>query len=272
MPLESVLANDPHNLNEPFAFLYAAERFYAGFTTHAVIADAIKGGCAPNLGGQLLYAGELNEATRALVAAANIAGAATLCATADAAAQRMANRDGIVDFVVTSLDEALRILKNEIRKQETVAVCVGVAPDALEAEMLERGVRPDLSSAESSWSDTHVRSVEPVDAGSDETLLLWHVAETPARWMPRLDAMAMEMLEPEDECARRWLRLHPRYCGRIARGIHLLRCGPEVARNFIARVEVESLRAEIGVAVDVRMNYRGLADLYRFTPGTAASE
>ena len=260
--------NDPHNLPEPYAFLYATERFYAGLTTHAVKTDTTEDASARTLGGLLLYAGELKDSTRALVAAANVAGAATLCATGDAAVQRMANREGIVDFVVTSLDEALRILKNEIRKRETAAVCVGVAPNVLEAEMGERGVQPDLVSADLLWSDAHARRVEPVDAGGDEALLLWQVADTPARWMPRLDALAMETLGPDDESARRWLRLHSRYCGRIARGIHLLRCSTEAARKFVARVEIESLRAEIGIPVEVRVSYRGLAEAHRFTPGT----
>jgi hypothetical protein len=48
------------------------------------------------------------------------------------------------DFLVTSLDEALRILKNEIRKREAVAVCVAAAPRPWRCEMLERGVLPDL--------------------------------------------------------------------------------------------------------------------------------
>ena len=46
--------------------------------------------------------------------------------------------------MVTSLDEGLRILKNEIRKRETVAVCVALSPDTLQREMQERGVLPDL--------------------------------------------------------------------------------------------------------------------------------
>ena len=75
--------------------------------------------------------------------AGNVAGCATLAATAEPAAQKQAIRDGVVDFLVTSLDEALRILKNEIRKRATVAVCVG-APSTVEREMIERGVLPDL--------------------------------------------------------------------------------------------------------------------------------
>src|SRR3954447_15148632 len=74
----------------------------------------------PCLGGKLLYAGNLDENGRALVIAANIAEAASLCASADPVAQKNAMRDGVVDFVVTNLDEALRILKNEIRKRQGV--------------------------------------------------------------------------------------------------------------------------------------------------------
>ena len=58
--------------------------------------------------GSFFYAGELDEEGRALVVAANIAGAATLVATADRAAQKQAVRDGVTDFLVNSLDEALR--------------------------------------------------------------------------------------------------------------------------------------------------------------------
>ena len=60
----------------------------------------------PSLGGKLLYAGELDAEARALLVAANIAGAASLAASADAAARKQAMRDGVVDFLVTSLDEA----------------------------------------------------------------------------------------------------------------------------------------------------------------------
>ena len=123
-------------------FARKVERLYAGLMT-----SADPGGGEPRLGGRLLYAGALDAEGRALVVAGNIAGAATLAATANPAAQKQAIHDGVVDFLVTSLDEALRILKNESRKRETVAVCVGAEPDAVEREMLERGVEPDLLGA-----------------------------------------------------------------------------------------------------------------------------
>src|SRR5208337_4073242 len=121
------------DLNGTAAFDLAlqAECFYAALT------QASGSNAEPNLGGKLLYAGELDAQGRALLVAANIAGAASLAAVAEPVAQRQAIRDGVVDFLVNSLDEALRILKNEIRKRETVAVCVTLAPETVEREMLE---------------------------------------------------------------------------------------------------------------------------------------
>src|SRR6202021_1354622 len=114
------------------AFPILVDRFYASLIRHAPSAEA-------GLGGRLLYVGELNTHSRLLMAAANIAGAASLAATADPAAGKQATRDGIADFLVTDLDEAHRILKNQIRKREPVAVCVASSPESIEEEMLERG-------------------------------------------------------------------------------------------------------------------------------------
>ena len=58
-----------------FAFISQVERFYAG------LISAANPGPEPSLGGKLFYAGELDTAGRAMVVAANIAGAATLTAT-----------------------------------------------------------------------------------------------------------------------------------------------------------------------------------------------
>ena len=55
-----------------------------------------------SLGGDLLYAGELDEPGRELAGASNIAGAASLAASADAAPLRQAMRDGIIDFLRSS--------------------------------------------------------------------------------------------------------------------------------------------------------------------------
>ena len=64
----------------------------------------------------------------AAVIAASVAGAASLCVDADADGLRQGLRSGFIDFVVGNLDEALRILKNELRRG--LPVSVGLAVNA----------------------------------------------------------------------------------------------------------------------------------------------
>ena len=260
-------------------FILQVERFYAGLMRAAKpgLAGAPcpasetwdqRSDSEPNLGGKLLYAGELNAETRALIVAANIAGAASLAVSADGETRKQFMRDGVVDFLVTSLDEALRILKNEIRKRETVAVCVAVASVAVVAdfarEMQERGVIPDL--------------VRPgaADSLEGQTLLCWRVASSPAIWLPKLDAIALDCLEASLgapgldsetwDSARRWLRLAPRYLGRLAQGIRVLRCNESSAAIFLERMREEVERGEIGVRIELRRSREGQSEQYSFAP------
>jgi urocanate hydratase len=76
--------------------------------------------------------------------AASIAGAACLVVDSRAEVCRATLRAGACDFVVNSVDEALRILKNEIRKRRPVSVAVAMAETVALAELAERGVAPEL--------------------------------------------------------------------------------------------------------------------------------
>ena len=191
------------------------------------------------LGGKLLYAGEIDPQNSHLLYAANIAGAASLAASPDPAIQRQAIRDGVVDFLVTSLEEALRILKNEIRKHQAVSVAVSVAAETLTAQMLDRGVLPDLLNSGSSPADLQkfltqgarqIADLPPV-IGSFVT---WSVDSNFARWLPRLDACAEAILPPHDLVRRRWLRLAPRYLGRLAQRHHSIGLTVEERAHFEA--------------------------------------
>lgn len=226
-----------------FAFTLQVERLYAALLRTA----NHSGEQEPSLGGKLLYAGELAPHGRALLVAGNIAGAASLAATADVAAQKQSIREGVTDFLVNSLDEALRILKNEIRKRETVAVCTAAAPEAVEREMLERGVIPDLLPPAGLYVTACERSI-----------LSWRVAAAPAQWLPKLDAIALnclnELPNPDSATARRWLRVAPRYLGRMAQGLRLLHCEPDVAKRFVARAGEAVQRGEIAVEVEIALD------------------
>ncbi len=261
------MALDP-NLTAAFDLTLQVERFYAALMQFA----ATGSNAEPNLGGKLLYAGELDTEGRALVVAANIAGAASLAATVDQAAQKQAIRDGVADFLVTSLDEALRILKNEIRKRETVAVCVAVAPESVEREMLERGVQPDLlrpgaaGKEHAKFLSHGAQQIQLSDLDKNQTLLAWSVASAPAQWLPKLDAIALGCLIPEDAAARRWLRLAPRYLGRLAQNQRLLRCNNETAQRFLEQVREQVEQGEIGVPVEILLTLHGESTLHSFSP------
>ena len=215
---------DPHALPEAVYRLYAA------------LAVTLPLDAEHGLGGKLLYAGELGGEGRQLLFAANVAGAASLAASADPAVRRQAIRDGVIDFLVTSLEEALRILKNEIRKRQTVSVGVAMAPQQLVDQMLDRGVLPDLLPP-LSWSDSDrgvtAEQMEqfirqgalPIVAGEDRkagdgSYVTWSANHDFSRWLPRLDSLVEESLPSDDWVRQRWLRLAPRYLGRVAQREH----------------------------------------------------
>jgi hypothetical protein len=222
-----------------FAFIAQVESAYARLPRSAHPGSHLDSA----LGGKLLYAHELDAPGRAFVVAANIAGAATLAACADASAARQAMRDGIVDFLVNSLDEALRILKNQVRKREPGAVCVSAAHAAVEAEMRERGVVPDFTLAEITPA--------PVAADQEKIWLTWRVAEAPALWLPKLDALALACLSPEDVSARRWLERAPRYLGRPAQNVRTLHTTAPTSGQIAHRFRDAASSGKIGVGVEL---------------------
>jgi len=172
-------------------------------------------------------------------------------------------RDGVVDFLVTTLDEALRILKNEVRKRETVAVCIAQDPRIVAREMRERGVLPDLQ-----------RPFEPSVLKESQALLTWRVASAPSLWLPKIDAIAADCLQQNlgapglafetGESARRWLRLSPRYLGRLAQGVRVLRCSEDTAQALLQRVRDAVESGEIGATVEIKQEHKERAEQFIF--------
>jgi urocanate hydratase len=183
-----------------------------------------------------VYAGELNAAGCRLVRAANIAGAASLSATADLAAQRQVIRDGVIDFLVTNLDEALRILKNEIRKRQAVAVGVAASPHQVVREMRERGVLPDLlppaQAADSHDSDISGFLAQGARRATEQPLPPDHIVVALSHPPADFDRIALSMIPESDHATRRWLRLSPRYLGPKARRARSLVCDRSTAAGW----------------------------------------
>jgi hypothetical protein len=68
--------------------------------------------------------------------------------------------------------------------------------------------------------------------------------------MPRLDALALDCLPGDDGATRRWLRLGPRYLGRLARNTRAVYADREFLRGFSEQAshlaQSESLTIEVG--------------------------
>ena len=85
--------------------------------------------------------------------AATMTGAAFLGIDVDPERIKKRLKTGYCDFMVTTLDEALRILKNAVRKKENVSVgLVGNCADVI-PELAERGVVPDILTDQTSAHD-----------------------------------------------------------------------------------------------------------------------
>lgn len=196
------------------------------------------------LGGRLLYAGVLGPETEQLLRAANIAGAASLAVSASSSDLRQAMRLGVVDFIVSSLDEALRILKNELRKRLPVAVAVEGVPLELGNQMMQRGVQPDLLTpaiedleplcARVAFLERDAQLVEAQPDSAETPLRIWHVPDAWKARMAELDARLLEMLPATAYAERRWLRLSPRYLGTAARRLRSVACDTEFAEKLEA--------------------------------------
>lgn len=220
----------PNPASQPVEIeIEAVYRLYVGLS-HFMNSDG--------LGGKLLYVGLPNASGCQLLRAANIAGATSLAASTDPAALREAMRAGAIDFVVNSLDEALRILKNEVRKQQPVAVGVSIAPESLLREMDQRGVQPDLlapnllsSPVIEAFIARGARSIE-LQAPSSGKL---NIIPIPAGWSQpaaAFDALLIEGIAPEDEVNRRWVRRAPRYLPAEARRLRSLACDSDTLHRI----------------------------------------
>lgn len=98
----------------------------------------------PTLASRLIFAHGPGCSATGLAAAVSIAGGTSLLLDPDIATVKAAFRSGGLGFLVNTLDEAVRVLKNEIRKHTPLSVALTAEPAAVLAEMRERGLVPDL--------------------------------------------------------------------------------------------------------------------------------
>jgi urocanate hydratase len=121
--------------------------------TYETFAAAARKHFGGDLAGKLVVSGGMGGMGGAQPLAATLNGAAFLGIDADPERIKRRVKTGYCDVMVNSLDEALRILKNAVRKREATSVgLIGNCADLI-PELAHRGVVPDLLTDQTSAHD-----------------------------------------------------------------------------------------------------------------------
>ena len=220
------------------------------------------------LAGRLLLVDGLADEGDALLIAASIAGAASLALETRAEAIRYCVRNGIVDFAVTNLNEALRILKNELRKKQPIAVLVERDAAAVLAEMVERGAQPDMlrwaspEPALNAYIDTMMeRGARPLsgvlDSDADPVRadvtsdVCWRAGEGGSSALRQLELLAAQILPPTDVERQNWIARAPRYLPRALRLERRVSMTQQECVAFVAAVEERAQQGALAAPVEI---------------------
>lgn len=158
-------------------------------------------------GGALVVTAGAGASATGLPAAVSIAGGCTLVVDPDVATVKSVFRQGGLDFVVNTLDEALRVLKNEIRQHKPLSVALTAPLAETLAEMDERGVRADLRLDLRLALSTDVAAALQLTDEAAAWLDRHGYAEVSLSGAERraLEAAVLSQLEATDLPRRRWL-------------------------------------------------------------------
>lgn len=183
---------------------------------------------ADGLAGLLLTCVGYDLAGAELALATTIAGGTFLGIDPSSEHLKTAVRNGSCDFMVNTLDESLRVLKNELRKKKALSVGLLGEATAILPAMVERGVQPDLVAESGVPTETASSDYRPVlltllergavhvdlraakDSHSSGFLEVSWTASSLAD-LRRMDELALQQLPADDFIRRRWLRHAPAY-------------------------------------------------------------
>lgn len=189
-------------------------------------------------GGSLILSLGLDPQGAALSIAANIAGAVSLTVDNNPTHLQGVVRTGACDFVVNTPDEAIRAMKNEVRKHSPLSVALSADPYLVLAEMEQRGLAPELFTSflppdpriakaathfhglGATLIDFHEATPPPSGFRDSQSLLIpllqqqnWTLRtftfDTPAA-LRAFDTKARSLLPSDDTLRRRWLDAAPR--------------------------------------------------------------
>ena len=159
---------------------------------------------------QLVLAAFPGVSRTGLAAAASLAGAVSLVIDSDTATTKMHFRDGAFDFIVNTLDEALRAIKNEIRQGHPLAIGLMAEPRVMLAEAADRGLAAAFVLTELNDADDPLTS----SLGTSDVARVAFGEPTAELngWLSRRGWSAAELssptfdLPPDDRARQKWLR------------------------------------------------------------------
>lgn len=213
---------DPDRSSSPPPSQAAVYRNY--LQLQSIRTDRLPNASADGLAGYLIACVGFGVEGAELALATTISGGTFLGIDPSSEHLKAAVRNGSCDFMVNTLDESLRALKNEIRKKKALSVGLLGDASAILPAMVERGVQPDLvADTTSSESETgpnlHRAALLQLiqrGAGSVDTRtaknspaagfveVVWTAAN--AADLRHMDTLALEQLPADDTVRRRWLQ------------------------------------------------------------------
>jgi urocanate hydratase len=177
----------------------------------------------PDWRGALILNLGLDPQGTAVALASNIAGAVCLSLEQDPAIARQALRSGACDFVVNTLDEALRAMKNEVRQHRPLSVGLQGNQSEILDEIFERGVAPQFvigvaglaahqkfqAQGAIVFTDAQAAAMVAFFAVAAEWIAHDFPQPTPSA-LKSFDLRAAEILPADDSFRRTWLAAAPR--------------------------------------------------------------
>jgi urocanate hydratase len=183
------------------------------------------------LAGKLVVSAGMSGADGAIPLAAKLNGGAFLGIDAEPEIIKRRVKAGYCDVMVNDLDEALRILKNTVRKREPASVGLVGNCAVLLPVLAERGIVPDMLAGQTPAELPGVLELQKLGAmtferenyiralSQERTPLTWEALSGEPSDIYRIDRLLLEMF-PDDEMLGRWIplaRKHLRFRGLPAR-------------------------------------------------------
>ena len=179
-------------------------------------------------------------------AVVSICGGTALSVGVTAADAKGAQRHGGVDFVVNTLDEALRTLKNRVRERRALAVALVSELEAVLEEMVERGLAPEYAIEDDTLSagargllgrlGHHGSYLFGAPQERQESRLKswlrandWEVVKAPGgegRDVREWNKQVASVIPQDDEVRQRWMRLAPAYLRGARDGVRCMWLSP----------------------------------------------